>query len=209
MYSHSGLKKMIKRENCLKQVLQNSSNLRNPHCIVSKMQDIWIFKSIKHLDPAGPLEFGFFIPRPWISFLDSKGAWRTLRKSTSSCLPNIYILPTVHSESNKARDGITQLSAMTFPSWAWRKVSKTCWPKEKPRNFSRLSASGAENTTYGSVTAREHNNLTHVRKNVIFHLPWGNRESDTNIFSKLFAFNYLNFVLIPTFLIAVFSFPSV
>lgn len=82
--------------------------------------------------------------------------------------------------------------------WCGARLLRLVGPN-KPRHFSRLSASGAGNTACDSVTAREHNYLIHVRKNVIFHLPWGNRVSDTNIFSKLFAFNYFYFVLIPTF----------
>lgn len=190
IYGDSGLKEMIKREHCLKQVLQSSSNLRKPQCktfgYFKNMHTFWTLLGLLSLACL-------FLDHECIPLPNWKGAWRTLGKGTSSCLPNIYIRTTLHSEPNGARDVITQLSAVTFPSLAWRKASETCWLKEKPKNFSRFSASGAGNTAYGSVTAREHNNLTHVRKNVIFHLPWGNRESDTNIFSKLRAFKLFLF----------------
>lgn len=93
-------------------------------------------------------------------------------------------LYTAHSEPNKARDGITQLNALRFPSLAWSEASKIVGPN-RPRNFSRLSASGAGNTAYGSVTAREHNNLTRVWKNVI-SLTLG-RQNQTPTFSVNFS----------------------
>lgn len=139
IYSDSRLKEMIKREHCLKQVLQSSSNLRT-HLILSPARHLDILKTCIHFGPC------------WASWVWLVYSWAMNTSSQlKRCLENfkerhfppafptsIYIQPTLYSEPNKTRDGITQLSAMTSPSLAWRKASKICWPKEKWKEFQQV-----------------------------------------------------------------------
>lgn len=141
IYSDSRLKEMIKREHCLKQVLQSSSNLRT-HWILSPARHLDILKTCIHFGPC------------WASWVWLVYSWAMNTSSQlKRCLENFkerhFLLPSQHlyiysphSTLSPTRHEMGSHSSVPWPPHPWHgeRLPRFVGPKRNEKNFSRLSA---------------------------------------------------------------------